>query len=162
VYFNFKKDILHVAWGTLGPSPGRLGRKISQEELDKVQRLVLDELSLVKHANEDMRELVKLPKLDELILLCDPRRDVFDQRDGSLFGYDEMMSFAAVVEGDGENQWPFIWCSKSPRGEVYCSSCSSRHWWFDRWDRLSLSGQKMKWGEMSRCLKMTFFNDTDD
>lgn len=72
MYFDFEKDILYVDWEALGPSPGRLGvRKIREEEVEKVQSLLIHEVSLLDHADESMRELAKFKGLKNIAVICD-------------------------------------------------------------------------------------------
>lgn len=158
VYFDFERDILGVDWESLGPTPGRLGRKISQEELGKVACLSLNEISLLYHAKEDMRELSKFRGLEEIIVVCD---EELQQQSGLMFGVDEMARFWEEMDRKGEERWPRLWCLNSHDDNWACSSCSSRHWWFAAWNQRTSCGQKTRWEEtMSKCLRMTLF-DTD-
>ena len=153
VYFDFEVDILGVDWKSLGPAPGRLGRKISEDEMGKVAYLSLGEMPLLYHAKENMRELSNFHQLEEIVLVCEEQ---LPQKSGSMFGYDTMTQFLKENDGEGVEWWPRIWCLNSPDDNSACSACSSRHWWFAEWNKRTCWGQKMCWEEaMSKCLLMT-------
>jgi hypothetical protein len=154
VYFNFKQDILYVDWESLGPAPGRLGRKFGGDELGRVGSLLIHEATILEHAEEDMRELSKFTGLENIAVICDK---TFRQS-GQMFGAEEMGEYGEALEG-GMETWPRLLCFRDrDEDEAPCS----RHWWFEGWNRRALAGMKVKWpGALSDCLQMTLFGEDE-
>jgi hypothetical protein len=159
VYFSFDIDVLNIDWPSLGPSPGRLGRKISEVEMGKVQDLMIDEVFLIKHAKEEMRELMKFTALKSITVICDKSRP----EGGNEYGAEEMEEFWEDIRPGkdvrpGGERWPSLMCLRDWDEEEECS----RHWWFDWWNQSARYWQEKKWpGAMSECLRMTLFENID-
>lgn len=162
-YFSHENDILLFNWASLGPAPGRLGRKIGEEEVKHIKTLMINEEALLLHAREGMRELDHFAGLRDLAVLCDSE----NVQSGECFGAYEIEAFAEGLDYDSEEEngggevveevkrkhrWPELVCLRDEPGAERCS----RHWWFDGWNQRAQVYQKEKWtNAMSECLLMT-------
>ncbi|KAI9048227.1 hypothetical protein LZ554_008022 [Drepanopeziza brunnea f. sp. 'monogermtubi'] len=176
VYFSFERDTLALCWDSLGSSPGRVGRKMSDEEMGKVRRLLVREDSLLAHAADGGRELERFTELRTLGVLCDPKNVAF----GGEYGTRSMHQIAQELDGDegdsgadGEEaavrrlraprteSWPELVCLRDVDGDDL-PRCS-RHWWFDGWNHRSAVLQREKWPEvLAEALVLTSQHDPDD
>jgi len=162
LYFSYDNDILLFNWASLGPAPGSLGRKISDEECKHVRAMMINEEALLLHTEENLYELERFSGLRDLAVLCDSD----NPQSGEDFGFDEMETFTAerLDEFESENgvedsapvvrkeEWPEVVCLRDHEGLERCS----RHWWFDRWNQRARIYQKEKWTTaMAHCLRIT-------
>ena len=97
-------------------------RKISQEELAKVERLIITEFSLLCHAEDCMRELMSFRSLKQILVCC---AEGWPQRRGAKFGLLWIGVFVERNQGPGIEHWPTLSCLSSQGTK---RECSSRHW----------------------------------
>ena len=162
VYFSYENDILLLNWASQGPPPGRLSKRISDEECRNVKAMMINEEALLLHAEENMHELERFSGLRDLAVLCDSE----NLQSGREFGASEVQVYAAehldpleTQDGDGnmvpiarKERWPEVLCLRDHEGQEPCS----RHWWFDGWNQRRTFPQKEKWTTaMAQCLRIT-------
>ena len=146
--------------------PGRLGRKLGDDECTKIQAMLINEATLLQHCDENLRELERFTGLKHLAVIC----DIEEPETGGCYGYEEMTMFAKDLDRDGEleqdhspdQSWPQLLCLRDveiPAGDSKCS----RHWWFDGWNSRAMVKQREKWPVvMANCLTLTCGDDEDD
>jgi hypothetical protein len=163
VYFSFELDALYVDWKSVGSSPGRLGRKMSERDCSRVKSLLINEVFLLEHAEDRCRELARFTSLESIAVICDP----LDPESGDQFGSEEIMEFANMIdegleEGDLEGRterWPELVCLRDDDEE---EEACSRHWWFDGWNQRSMFKQREPWHRsLAHCLLITAEDDGD-
>lgn len=153
--------MLLLNWASLGSEPGRLGRKMREEETRNVKSLMIGEQSLLIHAEDRMRELERFSRLRDICVLCDED----NPECGDEYGAEEMMELAKKLDDGLEDettrelrteQWPELVCLRNDDGLPACS----RHWWFDGWNERVRTKQKEKWPEtLANCLMATREDD---
>ncbi|KAE8447618.1 hypothetical protein EG329_010589 [Mollisiaceae sp. DMI_Dod_QoI] len=163
VYFSYEHDILLLNWASLGTAPGRLGRKMGDDECKNVQNLMISERSLLIHAEDNMRELERFSGLQDICVLCDEDNVEF----GDEYGAEGMMPLAQRLDEGLDNeesyvlrteQWPELVCLRNDDGMPACS----RHWWFEGWNERVRIKQKEKWPEMlASALLLTCEDDAE-
>ncbi|KAH7416951.1 hypothetical protein BKA64DRAFT_283635 [Cadophora sp. MPI-SDFR-AT-0126] len=178
VYFSFEKDVLMVCWRTLGAYPGRIGKKMGEEEAAKIKHLIMNEEALLFHAEDDGRELERFTGLNTLGVACDPANVESGEQYGRLAmerlayglngGFDDLHEDdeedSQVVEKKQnlvkEERWPEVVCLRSDaQGQQRCS----RHWWFDGWNQRAGELQREKWPKvLARSLLVTQFDSQED
>lgn len=124
VYFNFAPygDVLFLNWASLGAEPGRIARKISDLDLDKVRNLMVREDQLLLHADQNMRELLRFKNLECVSVLCDDE----NPESGDAWGAEEMHEYSEQIDEEGEERWPEMVCLRDPQEEL--DGPCSRHW----------------------------------
>ncbi|CZR50514.1 uncharacterized protein PAC_00387 [Phialocephala subalpina] len=163
IYFSYEHDILLINWPSMGPAPGRIGRKLMDKECKDVRCLMISEQSLLTHAEENLHELERFTGLRDICVLCDPD----DIECGDEYGSEGMMQLAKVLdEGLDEEPnyalrtqtWPELVCLRNDEGIPACS----RHWWFDGWNQRAKIMQKDKWPEtLATSLLLTHEDDAE-
>jgi hypothetical protein len=170
IYFSFEDDVVFFDWGTLGAIPGRLGRKLGDEECMKIRYMLIKEATLLEHCDENLRELEKFIGLKRLVVVCDVERP----ETGDCYGLEEMSAIAVDLDGDLEGDmdgeenyhtrdqwWPQLECLRDEiieEGEAQCS----RHWWFEGWNKRAMIKQGKTWPEaMAICFQSTRGGDED-
>ncbi|KAH8657650.1 hypothetical protein BGZ60DRAFT_416392 [Tricladium varicosporioides] len=160
VYVNFKIDLVYLAWHTLGATdeaPGRLGRKLCESDYKKLEGLMIHENDLLRHMDDEFREITKFKNLRCIAVVCDEDRP----ESGDMYGEEAMMEMADTIdnlEGPYMETWPELICL---RGREESQPCS-RHWWFDGWNQRTRIKQKEEWTKiMAECLEVTL-DDTGD
>ncbi|KAF4631268.1 hypothetical protein G7Y89_g6865 [Cudoniella acicularis] len=152
-------DIVAFDWSTLGAAPGRLGRKLSDDDYQYLQSLMIHEIGILQHVRDGFREIERFSNLKEIAVICDDQNPEM----GDMFGEEEMVEMATEIdnlEGPCEEVWPELVCLRS--GCEHMPVCS-RHWWFDGWNQRSRVKQKKKWPTvMADCFIATQENDTMD
>ncbi|KAH7364568.1 hypothetical protein BKA65DRAFT_140829 [Rhexocercosporidium sp. MPI-PUGE-AT-0058] len=177
VYFCFERDVLMVCWRTLGAYPGRIGRKMGVEEAGRVRYLVVNEESMLFHAEDDGRELERFTGLRHLGVACDPENVESGEQYGRLAmerlayglsgGFDDEVE-DEEGEGEGvverkekvgrEERWPEVVCLRVGAGLERCS----RHWWCDGWNQRAAELQREKWPKvLARSMLVTQFESEE-
>ena len=93
--------------------------------MGKLQDLMVDEVFLIKHAKEEMRELAKFTGLKSITVICDKNRP----ESGDEYGAEEMEEFREDIRlgkdiRPAEERWPALMCLRDWGEEEECS----RHW----------------------------------
>lgn len=156
IYFSYAIDVVWFDWSTLGPSPGRLGRKISDEEAEKIENLLVNEECLLEHAETNsLGELERFKGLKWIGVICDPA----DPATGDEYGATEMAIMSEKLNEAGSEKWPHL---DFLRYNFMDGECS-RHWWFDGWNQRASCGMEDKWPkQLARCLMATAEGDDAD
>jgi 2EXR family len=155
VYFNFELDTAYFTWSSLGAAPGRLGRKLGDEDCKSLQSLLVNECHLLSHAQEGLRELGRFTNLKSIGVVCDS----FNPQVGEQFGEEELTEYSEVLDegiedlGSRKEKWPSLVCLRTNEDEPVCS----RHWWFDGWNQRAGYPQREVWPKaMAKCLEVSF------
>jgi len=129
IYFSPEFDTVCISWDSLGSSPGRLGRKISDDEASKIRSILVQEENLLEHADENMREWNRFKNLESIGVIC----DVNMPESGDAYGGEAMAAYSEKIDVPGEERWPSLVCLRDNQ-ELWDEPCS-RHWWFDGWNQ---------------------------
>ena len=124
--------------------------------MGKVHQLLISEGFLLRHAQEEMRELARFTNLKGIAVICDKSRP----ESGSHYGAGEIWEFGEDLR-PGEEKWPALMCLRD--GEEAEEEVCSRHWWFDGWNQRAGVCWERKWQDaVSDCLHMTLWDDVSD
>lgn len=129
VYFSFKFDTVCISWESLGSSPGRLSRKISDGEAAKIKSILVHEEDLLEHAEENLREWVRFKNLMSIGVIC----DVNIPESGIGYSEEAMAAYSEKIDGPGDERWPSLVCLRND--DDLCAGPCKRHWWFDGWNQ---------------------------
>ena len=120
-------------------SQGKQPNLLAEFRGEKVQMLLINESSLLEHAEENMHELSVLKGLINIAVICD--KEMPDA--GGQYGAEEMATFSEVIDELGDQRWPSLVCLRDNDAieDGDWEDCS-RHWWFGGWNaRASVGGK---------------------
>jgi hypothetical protein len=83
-------------WDTLGTAPGRIGRKLSDEELAKIRYIHVREDHLLEHAEVDLGEWQRFTGLQAISVECNCE----NLDSGGMFGHDMIMEYSEEISGE--------------------------------------------------------------
>ncbi|TVY14626.1 hypothetical protein LARI1_G006159 [Lachnellula arida] len=161
IYFSPELDTAYFTWSSLGAAPGRLGRKLGDEDCRSLQSLLVNECHLLSHVREGLRELARFTNLKSIGVVCDSS----NPQVGKQFGEAELMEYSELLDEGLEDlvsrkeRWPSLVCLRTQEDEPACS----RHWWFDGWNKRAGYPQREEWPKaMAKCLENLQLTEEDD
>jgi hypothetical protein len=165
VYFSYEHDTLLLTSCSLGADPGRLARKMSDEECSNVWYLMIGERLLLLHAKDSMHELERFTGLESICVFCDEDH----VESGDEYGAEEMDEMDEVLDerlADEDydlpmtESWPELYCLRNDEDRL--PPCSG-HWWFYLWSHRTMSKQKEKGPKiLAASLRMTLAEGGED
>ncbi len=163
VYFSYGQDILIIRWETLGPFPGRISRKMSDDEAGRLRHLMIAEQDLLSHAEEDGRELERFTGLTSIGVFCDPENVESGDEYGGLameqLGIEIGERYEENAHLGMEERWPEMVCLREDEDLPRCS----RHWWFEGWNQRSAVVQRERWPKLlAEALLLTQFDEPEE